>query len=96
MKGLLIHFHVTDGKQADFEAATSELVRRVRANDPSYQLYSLARVKSESSRYVLMQRFESYETQLNHQTYPYVLEAMTPIQACLASEPIVQFLDILD
>ena len=96
MKGLLIHFDVIDGKQKEFEAATHELVSRVRKSDPSYQLYSLARLRDSTTRYVLVQRFESYETQLAHQAYPYVLEAMAPMQPLMAGPPTVQFLDIID
>jgi quinol monooxygenase YgiN len=96
MKGLLIYFDVIDGKQAEFEAATHELVSRVRKNDPTYQLYSLARLRDSKTRYVLVQRFESYETQLAHQNYPYITETMAPMQACMAGPPSVQFLDIVD
>jgi quinol monooxygenase YgiN len=96
MKGLLIYFDVRDGKQPQFEAAAAELVRRVRTRDPSYALYSLARLKDSTTRYLLVQRFESYATQLAHQSYPYVLEAMPPIQACLAGVPTIEWLDILD
>jgi len=96
MKGLLIHFDVIDGKQQEFEAAAHELVSRVRKNDPTYQLYSLSRLRDSTTRYVLVQRFESYETQLAHQGYPYILETMPPMQACMAGPPTVQFLDILD
>jgi quinol monooxygenase YgiN len=96
MKGLLIYFDVQDGKQAEFEAAAAELARRVRTRDRTYLLYSLARLKDSTTRYVLVQRFESYETQLAHQGYPYVLEAMPPIQACLAGAPTIEWLDIID
>jgi quinol monooxygenase YgiN len=68
MKGLLIHFDVIDGKQAEFEATTR----------------------------VLVQRFESYATQLAHQTQPYVVETMPAMQACMAGPPDVQFLDIVE
>jgi quinol monooxygenase YgiN len=96
MKGLLIHFDVSDGKQAEFEAAAHVLVSRVRERDPSYQLYSLARLRDSRTRYVLVQRFESYATQLAHQTQPYVLETRPAMQACLAGPPDVQFLDIVE
>jgi quinol monooxygenase YgiN len=96
MKGLLIYFDIIDGKQQEFEAATSVLVSRVRERDPSYSLYSLARLRDTRTRYVLVQRFESYETQLAHQGYDYILECMPPMQAFLAGPPSIEFLDIVD
>ena len=96
MKGLLIYFDVADGKQKEFEAATHVLVSRVRERDPSYSLYSLARLRDLPTRYVLVQRFESYDTQLAHQTYDYVLECMPPMQQFFAGPPTIHFLDIVD
>jgi quinol monooxygenase YgiN len=96
MKGLLIYFDVIDGKQKEFEAATRVLVSRVRERDPSYSLYSLARLRDTPTRYVLVQRFDSYEAQLAHQGYDYVLECMPPMQPFFAGPPSIQFLDIVD
>ncbi|MDB5662661.1 MAG: hypothetical protein JWM38_1304 [Sphingomonas bacterium] len=96
MKGLIIHFEVTAGMEAEFERAMGVHVHNVRTRDPSYSLYSLARVRDEDRRYVLVQQFESYESQERHQTYDYVLEAMTPINACLAAIPTIEWLDLID
>jgi hypothetical protein len=35
MKAMLIHFDITPGKQADFEAAYTPHVNNIRARDPS-------------------------------------------------------------
>ena len=96
MKGLLIHFEIAAGKQAEFERAMGVHATNVRTRDPSYSLYSLAKVRDSDTRYVLVQRFESYETQERHQSYDYVLEAMPAIDACIAGPPTIQWLDILD
>ena len=72
------------------------LISGVREKDPSYSLYSLAKLKDSDTRYVLVQRFESYESQDAHQTYPYVLDAMPAMTACIAAEPKVEWLDIVN
>lgn len=95
MKGMLIHFEVADGKQTDFESAMGIHASNILTRDPSYALYSLARVKDSDVLYVLMQRFESWETQLAHQSYDYVQEMMPKIDACLAGPPRVELLDIV-
>ena len=96
MKGLIIYFDIIEGKQEEFERATAIHVNNIRARDPSYSLYSLARIKDSATRYALVQRFESWETQKAHQTYDYVLEAMPAMDACIAGPPTMEWLDIID
>jgi len=96
MKGLLVYFDVLAGKQAEFERAMVVHTGNVRTRDPTYYLYSLARLRDSQTRYVLVQRFESYETQKRHQSYDYVLEAMPIVDACLAGPPTIEWLDIVD
>jgi len=96
MKGLLIYFDVAAGRQAEFERAMGVHANNVRQRDPSYSLYSLAKIRDSETRYVLVQRFESYETQARHQTYDYVVAAMPAIDVCLAGPPTIEWLDIVD
>lgn len=96
MKGLLIYFDIIEGKQDEFERATAIHIDNVRTRDPSYSLYSLARIRDSATRYVLIQRFESWETQQAHQTYDYVLEAMPAMDACIAGPPTIEWLDIVN
>jgi len=96
MKGMLIYFDIIPGKQEEFERATKVHINNIRERDPSYFLYSLAKIKDSETRYVLVQRFESWETQQAHQTYDYVLEAMPAMDACIAGPPKVELLDIID
>jgi quinol monooxygenase YgiN len=95
MKGMLIYFEVVDGKQQQFEAAVGALITQVRAQDPSYELYSLAKLRHSTVRYVMGERFESAEAQEAHRNYPYVIEAMPAIDACLAGMPAIEWLDFL-
>lgn len=96
MKGLLIYFDVSAGKQKAFEDAVAFHVNNVRSRDPSYSLYSLSKIRDSDTRYVLVQRFESWETQEAHQSYDYVQEAMPAIDACLAGPPTIEWLEVLD
>jgi quinol monooxygenase YgiN len=95
MNGLLIHFDIAPGKQADFEAAMAFHIGNVRARDPSYSLYSLTRSRDDGTRYILVQQFDSMETQARHQTYDYVQAAMPAIDACLAGPPRCEWLDVV-
>jgi quinol monooxygenase YgiN len=95
MKAMLITFEITPGKQADFEAAVSFHVNNVRTRDPSYSFYSLTRDRDIDTRYILMQQFESWETQEAHQTYDYVLDAMPAMNACIAGPPHIDWLDVV-
>jgi len=96
MKGLLIYFDIIPGKQEEFERAAAIHVNNVRKRDPTYYLYSLAKIKGSDTRYVFVQRFESWETQMAHRTYDYVLEAMPAMDACIAGPPTIEELDIVD
>jgi quinol monooxygenase YgiN len=95
MKGLLIYFEVVEGKQPQFEAAVEALVAQVRVHDPSYELYSLAKLRQSNVRYVMVERFANAEAQEAHRHYPYVIEAMPAIDACLAGTPVVEWLDFV-
>ena len=95
MKGLIIHFEVAGGRQADFEAAMAFHIGNVRTRDPSYTHYSLAKIVDSATRYVLTQQFESMETQARHQQFDYVLAAMPAIDACLAGPPTLEWLDVI-
>lgn len=96
MKGLLIYFDIIPGKQLEFEQAARTHAKNIRERDPSYELYSLARLRDSDNRYVLVQRFESWESQMAHRSYDYVLEGMKAIDPCIASPPTVEELDIID
>jgi quinol monooxygenase YgiN len=92
---MLITFDITPGKHADFEAAVSFHVNNVRTRDPSYSLYSLTRDRDIDTRYILMQQFESWESQEAHQTYDYVLDAMPAMNACIAGPPTIDWLEVI-
>lgn len=95
MKAMLITFDITPGKQADFEAAVSFHVNNVRNRDPSYTFYSLTRDRDTDTRYILMQQFDSWDSQLAHQTYDYVLNAMPAMNACIAGLPHIDWLEVV-
>lgn len=95
MKAMLIHFEIAPGRQAEFERATAFHANNVRTRDPSYSLYSLTKVRDSETSYILMQQFESWETQLAHQSYDYVLAAMPAMSACLAGPPEIDWLEVI-
>lgn len=96
MKGLFIYFDIMPEKQQAFEDAMGFHINNVRTRDPSYSLYSLAKIRHSETRYILVQRFESWETQEAHQSYDYVQAAMPAIDACLAGPPTIEWLEVID
>ena len=92
---MLIHFDITPGQQADFEAAYTRHVHNIRTRDPSSKLYNLTRQRDRDTRYVSMQIFDSWESQLAHQTYDYVLEMMPLMSGCLAGPPTIEWLEVV-
>ncbi|MGX7895948.1 putative quinol monooxygenase [Tsuneonella sp. HG222] len=96
MKGMLIYFDIKPGMQDAFEAATRKHISDIRERDPSYSLYSLARLRESDTRYVLVQRFGSWENQMAHRSYDYVLENMKAMEPCIAAPPLIEELEIID
>lgn len=95
MNGLIIHFEVAEGKEADFERAIVTVADLVKATDPDYEYYTLARVRDETTKYVVLERFADWSTFDAHMKDPAIAAATGAITECLAGEPTVEWLDYL-
>lgn len=81
---------VLPGKEAEFEAAASDLVAKVNANEPDCYLYEICRSKSDLQTYVFMERYKDQAAIDFHGQTDYFLAAQRPLGACLAGRPDIQ------
>ena len=96
MLGLVVHFDVIEGKQAEFEAVLGEVTALVRKNEPGCELYSLARKRGSHTQYAMIERFRDDAALATHQSAAYAQNARPRIDACLASKPTVEWLDVIE
>lgn len=61
---MVIRIKIQEGKQADFEAAAVEQVKRVRQREPGTILYTLVRSQSDPTEYYFLEAYRD-EAALN-------------------------------
>jgi quinol monooxygenase YgiN len=96
LNGLIIHFEVAEGREADFERAITTVADLVKATDPQYEYYTLARLRDERTRYVVIERFADWSAFDAHMNDPVIGAATGAITECLAGEPTLEWLDYVN
>lgn len=96
MNGLIIHFEVAEGRESDFERAITAVSDLVKASDPDYEYYTLARIRDERTKYVVLERFAGWATFDAHMKDPAIGAATGVITECLAGEPTLEWLDYVN
>ncbi len=84
MIALLAKMSVVAGKEVEFEAAMTELVEQVRANEPGNKLYTL--VKNDSG-YAVMEIYENQEAVAAHMQSEHFRAAGPKFAGVLAGRP---------
>jgi quinol monooxygenase YgiN len=92
--GIIATLKVQDGKQAEFEAAFSELASAVRANEPGNFLYSLTLKRGTTNEYVVMEQYADDAAVEAHGKSAHFLAAGPKLGACLAGRPELVHLDV--
>lgn len=90
MIGVIAKLTVANGKEAEFEAAASDLAAKVNANEDGCTLYELFKSKSEPGVYVFMEKYADKAALEAHGKTDYFLAAQPGLGACLAATPDVQ------
>lgn len=90
MIGVIAKLTVADGKEAEFEAAASDLAAKVNANEDGCTLYELFKSKSEPNVYVFMEKYADKAALEAHGKTDYFIAAQPSLGACLAAAPDVQ------
>jgi quinol monooxygenase YgiN len=57
MLTIVVRFKLQEGKEAEFEGAAAEQVRRVQENEPGTLLYTLLHSQTESTEYVFLEAY---------------------------------------
>jgi quinol monooxygenase YgiN len=78
---------IQPGKEAEFEAAMSELVAAVRANEPGCKLYTLVRKEDTPGAYLVMELYDDAEAIAAHGASAHFKAAGPRLGACLAGPP---------
>lgn len=93
MIGVTAKLTVAAGKEAEFEAAASDLAAKVNAHEDGCVLYELFKSKAEPGVYVFMEKYTNQAALDAHGKTDYFLAAQPVLGACLAARPDVQVYD---
>lgn len=93
--GVVATLKVQEGKEAEFEAAITELCKAVRANEPGNRLYAFFRSRKEKGTYVVMEEYESEEALTAHRKSDHFRAAGPKIGAVIAGPPDVHLMDAI-
>ena len=91
--GAIATLKVQEGKEAEFEAAMTELCKAVRVNEPGNRLYAFFRSRKEKGTYVVMEEYENEEAVTAHRKSDHFRTAGPEIGATLAGPPDVHLMD---
>ena len=95
MINIIATLKITPGMEAEFEAAASDLVAKVNANEPDCLLYELCRSTSVPQTYVFMERYTDMAAIDAHGKTEYFKAAQAPLGACLAGPPDIQTYSVI-
>jgi len=90
MINVIATLKIAHGKEAEFEAAASELAAKVNANEPGCTLYQLNRSMSDPQIFVFIETYVDKAALDAHGKTDYFLAAQAPLGACLAGPPDIQ------
>ena len=96
MISVIATIKVQPQKAKEFEAIFLETAARVKANEPGCLLYQLTRCRNEPNLYKGIELYRDQAALDHHQTTDYFIAALPRMGACVAAEPTVEFLDVVD
>ena len=96
MIGVVAKLTIAEGKEAEFEAVATELMAKVKANEPGVLTYQLYRNKGAVNEYIFMEQYADQASLEAHGKTDYFTAAMPKIGGCLAGAPDLQYFDSVD
>jgi quinol monooxygenase YgiN len=96
MISVIATIEVQADKARAFEKIFLETAARVKANEPGCLLYQLTRCRNEPNLYKGIELYRDQAALDHHQTTDYFIAALPQMGACVAAEPTVEFLDVVD
>jgi len=85
---LTVQLQIQPGKNADFEAAASAAIARVKAEDTGCEMYDLFRSVDDDTRYVMVESWANQENLEAHGKSPAMAE-MAKIGPFMAGAPVM-------
>ena len=93
MIGIVATLKVQDGKNAEFEAAFTEAMAQVRANEPGNLFYSLVKSRAEPNTYKVLEGYRDEAAIAAHRDSAHYKALGPKLGGCLAGRPDVELFD---
>ncbi len=91
--GVIATLTVAEGKNADFEAAFSELMAAVREKEPSNEFYSVFQCKDNSQQYKVLERYVDQAALDAHGKSDHFRASGPKLAPCMAAAPVIEHLN---
>ena len=91
--GVVATLTVAEGKNADFEAAFTELMAAVRANEPGNEFYSVFQCKDNPQLYKVLERYVDQAALDAHGKSEHFRASGPKLAPCMAAAPTIEYLD---
>ena len=93
MIGIVATLKVLDGKNAEFEAAFSEAMAAVRADEPGNLFYSLVKSRAEPNTYKVLEGYKDEAAIAAHRDSAHYKALGPKLGPCMAGRPEIELLD---
>ncbi|MBV9045129.1 MAG: antibiotic biosynthesis monooxygenase [Alphaproteobacteria bacterium] len=91
--GIVATIKIQEGKNAEFEAAATEMMGLVKKNEPGNSLYQFCKSRKEPTTYVVMEMYSDQAALEAHGKSDHYKAFGGKIGGLLAGRPDVQFYD---
>jgi quinol monooxygenase YgiN len=91
--GVVATLTVAEGKNADFEAAFSELMAAVRANEPGNEFYAVFRCRDNPQQYRVLERYADQAALDAHSKSDHFRSSGPKLAPCMAAAPVIEYMD---
>ena len=91
--GIIATLTVAEGKNADFEAAFSELMTAVRENEPGNEFYSVLQCRDNPQQYKVLERYVDQAALDAHGKSDHFRAAGPKLAPCMAAAPVIENMD---
>lgn len=92
----MIPFTVHKDKVEEAKTTISELISKVRENEPKTLLYKSLQLKKDPASFIHFMIFADNEAHMKHRSAPYVLDFVKKLYDLCPNEPYPIFLDSFD
>ena len=91
--GVVATLTVAEGKNEDFEAAFSERMAAVRANEPGNEFYSVFQSREDPQQYKVLERYVDQAALDAHGKSDHFRASGPKLAPCMAAAPVIEYLD---